>query len=189
MQWFCNAIQVIPHFVKHNKLISLLAELSIKTNGLTVGIPRYPGPYPPMIRPGFPPRPLPPMGVIPQILLPPIPGIRGPPVVSPVVRPFVPAVATEKPQTTVYVSKIALTVDNDFLLSLLRLCGPVKSWKRAQNPSDGSPTSFGFCEFEAAEGILRALRLLTKLNIDGQELGIKIKAKVNITWICIVAVK
>ncbi|XP_020274630.1 RNA-binding protein 25-like [Asparagus officinalis] len=125
-----------------------------------------------MIRPGFPPRPLPPMGVIPQILLPPIPGIRGPPVVSPVVRPFVPAVATEKPQTTVYVSKIALTVDNDFLLSLLRLCGPVKSWKRAQNPSDGSPTSFGFCEFEAAEGILRALRLLTKLNIDGQELGV-----------------
>ncbi|XP_020264460.1 RNA-binding protein 25 isoform X2 [Asparagus officinalis] len=138
------------------------------------GIPRYPGPYPPMIRPGFPPRPLPPMGVIPQILRPPIPGIRGPPVVSPVVRPVVPAVATEKPQTTVYVSKIAPTVDNDFLLSLLRLCGPVKSWKRAQNPSDGSPTSFGFCEFEAAEGILRALRLLTKLNIDGQELGLKI---------------
>ncbi|ONK56510.1 uncharacterized protein A4U43_C10F9550 [Asparagus officinalis] len=125
-----------------------------------------------MIRPGFPPRPLPQMGVIPQILRPPIPGIRGPPVVSPVVRPVVPAVATEKPQTTVYVSKIAPTVDNDFLLSLLRLCGPVKSWKRAQNPSDGSPTSFGFCEFEAAEGILRFLRLLTKLNIDGQELGL-----------------
>ena len=52
----------------------------------------------------------------------------------------------------------------------LKLCGPVKSWKRAQDPTDGSPKGFGFCEFEAAEGILRALRLLTKLNIDGQEL-------------------
>jgi len=52
----------------------------------------------------------------------------------------------------------------------LKLCGPVKSWKRAQDPTDGSPKGFGFCEFEAAEGILRALRLLTKLNIDGQDL-------------------
>lgn len=46
----------------------------------------------------------------------------------------------------------------------------MKSWKRPQNPTDGSPKGFGFCEFEAAEGILRALRLLNKLNIDGQEL-------------------
>lgn len=29
---------------------------------------------------------------------------------------------------------------------------------------------FGFCEFESSEGILRALRLLHKVNIDGQEL-------------------
>lgn len=129
-----------------------------------------------MVRPGFAPRPMPPMGVIPQIPRPPIPGIRGiPPVVTPMVRPLVPAVvATEKPQTTVYVSKIAPTVDNEFLLSLLRICGPVKSWKRPQDPKDGSPKGFGFCEFEAAEGILRALRLLTKLNIDGQELVLNI---------------
>ena len=76
-----------------------------------------------MVRPGYPPRPLPPMGVIPQIPRPPILGVRGiPSVVTPVVRPLVPAVAaTEKPQTTVYVGKIAPTVDNDFLLSLLRV--------------------------------------------------------------------
>lgn len=129
-----------------------------------------------MIRPGFPPRPIPPVGVIPQLPRPPIPGIRGvPPIVTPMVRPVVPVVPpTEKPQTTVYVGKIAPTVDNEFLLSLLRLCGPVKSLKRAQDPSDGTPKGFGFCEFEAAEGVLRALRLLSKLNIDGQELVLKI---------------
>lgn len=52
----------------------------------------------------------------------------------------------------------------------LKLCGPVKSWKRAQDPSNGTLKGFGFCEFESAEGVLRALRLLSKLNIDGQEL-------------------
>lgn len=55
-------------------------------------------------------------------------------------------------------------------LNFMKLCGPVKSWKRAQDPSDGTPKRFGFCEFESAEGVLRALRLLSKFNIDGQEL-------------------
>ncbi|KAM0936463.1 putative RNA recognition motif domain, PWI domain, RNA-binding domain superfamily [Dioscorea sansibarensis] len=136
------------------------------------GIPRYPGPYP-LVRAGFPPRP----GFISPLARPPIPGIRGiPPIVTPVVRPPITIVAPqEKPQTTVYVGKIAPTVDNDFLLSLLRLCGPVKSWKRAQDPTDGTPKGFGFCEFESAEGVLRALRLLSKLSIDGQELVLNIK--------------
>lgn len=52
---------------------------------------------------------------------------------------------------------------------ILKLCGPVKSWKRFQ-ASDGTPKGFGFCEFESAEGVLRVLRLLSKFNIDGQEL-------------------
>ncbi|CAA6670646.1 unnamed protein product [Spirodela intermedia] len=116
------------------------------------------------------------MGVIPQLSRPPIQGIRGiPPLVAPVVRPAVPIVApAEKPQTTVYVGKIASTVENEFLESLLRLCGPVKSWKRAENPSDGTFRGFGFCEFESAEGVLRALRLLNKLNMDGQELVLNV---------------
>lgn len=46
----------------------------------------------------------------------------------------------------------------------------MKSWKRAQDPTNGTPRGFGFCEFESAEGVLRALRLLSKFNIDGQEL-------------------
>ncbi|KAK3123402.1 hypothetical protein QOZ80_8AG0630090 [Eleusine coracana subsp. coracana] len=139
------------------------------------GMPRYPAPYP-LVRPGFPPRPMPPPGVLPIQRPPMITGIRGiPPVVTPVVRPpALVAAPSDKPPTAVYVGKIAPTVDNDFLLSLLRLCGPVKSWKRAQDPSNGRPKGFGFCEFESAESILRATRLLNKLSIDGQELVINI---------------
>lgn len=145
--------------------------------GLSVsaGMPRYPAPYP-MVRPSYVPRPMPPPGVV-QIQRPPIiSGIRAiPPLVAPTARPPAPAVTlADKPPTAVYVGKIAPTVDNDFLLSLLRLCGPVKSWKRAQDPSNGKPKGFGFCEFESAEGILRATRLLNKLSIDGQELVINI---------------
>lgn len=58
----------------------------------------------------------------------------------------------------------------------IQLCGSVKSWKRAQDPSNGKPKGFGFCEFESAEGILRATRLLNKLSIDGQELVVCIAA-------------
>lgn len=57
--------------------------------------------------------------------------------------------------------------------SFVKLCGPVKSWKRAQDPTDGTPKGFGFCEFESAEGVLRGLRVLSKLSIDGQELVVQ----------------
>ncbi|KAL5552903.1 hypothetical protein UlMin_040304 [Ulmus minor] len=135
------------------------------------GLARYPSPYQAMVRPAFPPRPPGAMGMLPagsRPLVPGIPGVR--PIIPPVVRPaIVPSVTpAEKPQTTVYVGKIAPTVENDFMLSLLQLCGPVKSWKR------GFPRGFGFCEFESAEGVLRALRLLSKFNIDGQELVLNV---------------
>ncbi|XP_050375050.1 RNA-binding motif protein 25 isoform X2 [Argentina anserina] len=128
-----------------------------------------------MLRPGFPSRPPGGIGMLPSIQRPPMPGIPGVrPILPPVVRPALPTVTpAEKPQTTVYVGKIAPTVDNDFMLYLLQLCGPVKNWKRAQDPT-GTPRGFGFCEFESAEGVLRALRLLSKFNIDGQELVLNV---------------
>lgn len=58
--------------------------------------------------------------MIPTVSRPPVPGVR--PIIPPVIRPAVPNVTpTEKPQTTVYIGKIAPTVDNDFMLSLLRV--------------------------------------------------------------------
>ncbi|KAH9773338.1 splicing factor PWI domain-containing protein / RNA recognition motif (RRM)-containing protein [Citrus sinensis] len=130
-----------------------------------------------MVRPAFPPRPPGPVGVLPSVARPPVPGIPGVrPIMPPVVRPVpLPTVTpAEKPQTKVYVGKIAPTADSDFVLSVLKVCGTVKSWKRAQYPSNGTPKGFGFCEFESAEGVLRALRLLNKFNIDGQELMLKV---------------
>ncbi|XAR48060.1 hypothetical protein NMG60_11030766 [Bertholletia excelsa] len=139
------------------------------------GIPRYPSPFTPMVRPTFPPRPPGAIGIVPPLPRPPVPGIRGP-IIPPVVRPaVVPSITpAETPQTTVYVGKIASTIENDFILSLLQLCGPVKNWKRAQVPTNGAHKGFGFCDFETAEGVLRALRLLNKLNVDGQELMINV---------------
>ncbi|KAF7124443.1 hypothetical protein RHSIM_Rhsim12G0047400 [Rhododendron simsii] len=133
------------------------------------GMPRYPSPFLPMVRPAFPPRP--PGPIMPPQLRPPITGIRGPinpPLIRPVASPSI--TPTDKSQTTVYVGKIASTIENDFIRSLLELCGLVKNWKRAQDPTDGTPKGFGICEFDSAEGVLRALRLLCKLNVDGQEL-------------------
>ncbi|XP_010547946.1 PREDICTED: RNA-binding protein 25-like isoform X3 [Tarenaya hassleriana] len=140
------------------------------------GIPRYPSPYAAMVRPGFPLRPPGAIGTVPVIFRPPVPGMLGVrPVIPPVVRPaVVPSVTpAEKPQTTIYIGKIA-TVENDFMLSILQFCGPVKHWIRAQDPTTGKPKGFGFYEFESAEGALRTIRLLSKLNIDGQELLVNV---------------
>ncbi|KAJ8773855.1 hypothetical protein K2173_008318 [Erythroxylum novogranatense] len=140
------------------------------------GIPRYPSPYPAMVRPLFPPRPPGTVGILPAASRPLIPGVPGVhPLIPPIARPAIPSVTpAKKPQTTVYVGKIAATIENDFMLSLLKFCGPVKSWKREQDPSDGTLKGFGFCEFESADGVLRALRLLSKFNIDGQELVLNV---------------
>ncbi|KAI3497703.1 hypothetical protein L1887_33194 [Cichorium endivia] len=120
-----------------------------------------------MLRPPYPQRPL---GVIPALPRPPIMAMRGP-VVPTIIRPPVNTITpAEKPMTTVYVGKIASSVDNEFMLSLFQLCGPVKSWKRVPDPTTGALKGFGFCEFGNVEGVLRALRLLSKLSIDGQEL-------------------
>ncbi|KAK9675557.1 hypothetical protein RND81_11G015000 [Saponaria officinalis] len=138
------------------------------------GVLRYP--YPPIVRPAFLPRPGPggAPGTVSPFPRPPL--LIRPPVTPPIIRPIVfpVIIPVEKPQTTVYVGKIAPSVENDFIRSLLELCGPIKSWKRAQDPSDGTPRRFGFCEFESAEGVLRALRLLSKCKVDGEELVLNV---------------
>lgn len=88
------------------------------------GLPRYPAPYPSMVRPAFPPRPPGPVGVLPSVARPPVPGIPGVrPIMPPVVRPVpLPTVTpAEKPQIKVYVGKIAPTADSDFVLSVLKV--------------------------------------------------------------------
>ena len=75
--------------------------------------------------------------------------------------------------TTLYVGKIAASVEEDAMRALLEACGAVKSWKRMTDPSTGQPKGFGFCEYEEIEGVLCALRLLNNLKLDGQDLLLK----------------
>lgn len=80
--------------------------------------------------------------------------------------------AAEK-STIVYVGKIAPTLDDSIVSSLLNACGTVKSWKRQEDPATKEKKGFGFCEYEDADGCLRAIRLLHGLKVDGQELLLK----------------
>uniref|UniRef100_A0A453KQU0 RRM domain-containing protein n=1 Tax=Aegilops tauschii subsp. strangulata TaxID=200361 RepID=A0A453KQU0_AEGTS len=138
--------------------------------------PRYFTQYP--IRPGPPGSPqslMYPPGVTSHQRPAVIHGVSDPVAAArPPVPPVPPVAPADIPQFNVYIGKIASTVDKDFILSLLQVCGPVKSWKPVTNPIDGTPTAFGFCEFESAESSLRARRLLNKLSVDGQELVLNV---------------
>ncbi|GAX74794.1 hypothetical protein CEUSTIGMA_g2241.t1 [Chlamydomonas eustigma] len=81
--------------------------------------------------------------------------------------------AREDKSTTVYCGKIASTLNDEFISNLLLACGKIKSWKRATDPETQEVKSFGFCEYEDAEGALRAIQFLNGLKIDGQELMLK----------------
>ena len=69
--------------------------------------------------------------------------------------------------------KIAASISDQLIKQLLEACGPVKSWKRMEDPDTKQLKPFGFCEFEDAEGVLRALNLLQNLSVGGQELLLK----------------
>eukprot|EP00210_Caulerpa_lentillifera_P004499 g4293.t1 len=114
-----------------------------------------PRPIPPFLNPGQGPMLVPPVGLIP------------PPGLPPMCLGGIPK------STSVYVGKIPNTAEDSIIQTLLEACGEVKSWKRAEDPETHQPKGFGFCEFEEAEGVLRAIRLLNNLTIDGQELLVK----------------
>ena len=71
-------------------------------------------------------------------------------------------------QTTVYVGKISASVDDDVVRQLLEACGKVNDWKRMEDPDTKARKAFGFCEFEEADGVIRAMSLLQNLAIGGQ---------------------
>lgn len=73
-------------------------------------------------------------------------------------------------KVTVYVGKIAETVDDTFVKTLLEQCGRVVKWNRVLAPTTNKPKSFGFCQFAEPSGALRCLRLLKDLDIDGKQL-------------------
>jgi len=80
-------------------------------------------------------------------------------------------------QTAVYVGKIPAGLPDSWLKELLETCGAVTSWDRVTDPSTAQPKSFGFCKFGDADGVLRALRLLNGLEVDTNQLLLKVDQK------------
>ncbi|TPX64546.1 hypothetical protein SpCBS45565_g05789 [Spizellomyces sp. 'palustris'] len=79
----------------------------------------------------------------------------GPPVVAPPPKPL----TAEDKSTTVFVGSIADGVSDLWMERILKLCGPVRNWRRMQDAT-GKPKGFGFCVYENAESVSRALRVL-----------------------------
>ncbi|EKX32945.1 hypothetical protein GUITHDRAFT_55623, partial [Guillardia theta CCMP2712] len=63
-------------------------------------------------------------------------------------------------KTSLYVGKIPEGIPDDKVKELLEICGTVVSWKRVEDVETKKPKAFGFCEYEKAEHVMRALRLL-----------------------------
>jgi RNA-binding protein 25 len=57
---------------------------------------------------------------------------------------------TQSKSTTIYVGKIAATLDDDVMMKLLEACGKVKQWKPVKDPSNNQPKGFGFVEYEVS---------------------------------------
>ena len=88
----------------------------------------------------------------------------------PIFQPAGQAPPSSEKRTTVYVGKIPAGVGDDLVRRLLEVCGAIKSWKRVMDPESGQPKRFGFCEFEDAEGVLRAMRVLDGFPVKSEEL-------------------
>mmetsp|Transcript_48330 Transcript_48330/g.40915 ORF Transcript_48330/g.40915 Transcript_48330/m.40915 type:complete len:171 (+) Transcript_48330:489-1001(+) len=56
-------------------------------------------------------------------------------------------------------------------------CGTVTSWKRVEDVETKKPKGFGFCEYDKADHVRRALRLLNGFKIGPNELLLKVDSK------------
>ena len=75
--------------------------------------------------------------------------------------------------TTLWVGKIAPTVEPHIVRALLETCGPIREWKPATDPKTGALKGFGFCTYKEPEGVMIALQVLNGLVVDGQTLALK----------------
>ena len=88
--------------------------------------------------------------------------------------PAAPAPAVAPPQnTTLWVGRIAPSVEPAFMQQLLEACGPLREWKPVVEPDSGRSKGFGFVTYAEPDGVLVALAVLNSLRLDGQELTLK----------------
>lgn len=77
-------------------------------------------------------------------------------------------------KTTVYIGHIAHTVEENFIRKLFLLCGSIRSWKPMIDLDTKISKGFGFVDFESPDGVLRSLRLIDGLEVDGLRLIVKV---------------
>ena len=75
--------------------------------------------------------------------------------------------------TSVYIGKIAETVDEGFFKKLLATCGEFTKWDRLTDPTTGKLKGFGFCEFANIEMVACAAEVLQGLPVDDSPLVVK----------------
>jgi hypothetical protein len=83
-------------------------------------------------------------------------------------------------KTSLYVGKIPDGLEDADVKALLDKCGQVLSWKRVMDVETKKPKGFGFAEYEKAEHVMRALRLLAGLKIGHAELLVKVDSKTQV---------
>jgi len=79
--------------------------------------------------------------------------------------------------TTIWIGKIARTLEADVLRDLLEACGPIQEWKPATDSRTGALKGFAFCSFREVEGVVIALEVLNGMVVDGQALVLKCNSK------------
>ncbi|KFM25100.1 RNA-binding protein 25 [Auxenochlorella protothecoides] len=96
------------------------------------------------------------------------PGFGGPPPQYP--AGMYPGGGVPMKSTTLYVGRIAPSVEDSVLRELLEACGEVQVWKPTLDPDTSKFKGFGFCTYAEPEGVSIAIRVLNNLNVDGQQL-------------------
>jgi RNA-binding protein 25 len=79
-------------------------------------------------------------------------------------------------ETILWIGKIASSVEEPVIKSLLEACGVVKEWKPVRDLDTGRLKGFGFVTYAEPLGVAIALHLLNGLEIDGQALALKCKS-------------
>jgi len=76
----------------------------------------------------------------------------------------------------VFVKNIPENTPDAFMESILKECGNIIQWKRTKDQKD-RPASFGYCEFDSIEAVLRCLRVMNNLKLLDNYLTIKASEK------------
>lgn len=79
----------------------------------------------------------------------------------------------------IFFSNLNPLILDEFFMKLLKQCGPLQNYKRPKNEKD-VPQSFGCCEFETIDGVLKSLRILHGRRILDRDLSIKPDEKTEI---------